>query len=64
MAVRQYRLLDMFTKEIVDTAKKTGADVSGPVPLPTRRTIYTVLRSPNIDKKSESSLRCEHTKGL
>ena len=47
-----YRLLDQFTSQIVDTARRTGALVSGPVPLPTRRSIYTVLRSPNIDKKS------------
>ena len=38
--------------EIVETAKRTGARVSGPLPLPTKKTIYTVLRSPHVDKKS------------
>jgi len=59
-----YRLLDQFTKEIVDTAKKTGASVSGPVPLPTHRTIYTVLRSPNIDKKSREQFEMRTHKRL
>ncbi len=44
--------LDHSSDEIVRTAKRTGARISGPVPLPTRRTIYTVLRSPHVDKKS------------
>ncbi|MCE5250611.1 30S ribosomal protein S10 [bacterium] len=44
--------LDHSSDEIVRTAKRTGARISGPVPLPTKRTIYTVLRSPFIDKKS------------
>jgi small subunit ribosomal protein S10 len=39
-------------QEIVETAKRTGARISGPIPLPTKREIYTVLRSPVIDKKS------------
>lgn len=46
------RLLDRATADIVETAKRTGARVVGPIPLPTRREVYTVLRSPNIDKKS------------
>lgn len=46
------RLLDRATADIVETAKRTGARVVGPIPLPTRKEIYTVLRSPNIDKKS------------
>ncbi|MEM8883666.1 MAG: 30S ribosomal protein S10 [Planctomycetota bacterium] len=44
--------LDSSALEIVDTAKRTGANVAGPVPLPTRIERYTVLRSPHIDKKS------------
>ena len=44
--------LDHSSDEIVRTAKRTGAKISGPVPLPTKRTVYTVLRSPFIDKKS------------
>jgi len=47
-----HRLIDQSTQEIVDTAIRTGARVSGPVPLPTKKELYTVLRSPNIDKKS------------
>ena len=47
-----YRVLDQSTGEIVNTAKRTGAAVRGPVPLPTRIDKYTVLRSPHIDKKS------------
>lgn len=47
-----HRLLDHAVVEIVETAKRTGASISGPVPLPTKREIYTVNRSPVIDKKS------------
>ena len=47
-----HRILDASTKEIVNTAKRTGAQVRGPVPLPTRIEKFTVLRSPHIDKKS------------
>ena len=46
-----HRILDQSTTEIVDTAKRTGATVAGPIPLPTSRTITTVLRSPHVDKK-------------
>ena len=47
-----YRILDTSVTEIVETAKRTGARVCGPIPLPTRRSIYTVLKGPHIDKKS------------
>ncbi|MFZ4761601.1 MAG: 30S ribosomal protein S10 [Alphaproteobacteria bacterium] len=47
-----HRVLDQSTSEIVGTAKRTGARVRGPVPLPTRIERFTVLRSPHIDKKS------------
>jgi small subunit ribosomal protein S10 len=47
-----HRVLDVSTNEIVNTAKRTGARVRGPVPLPTRIERFTVLRSPHIDKKS------------
>ena len=47
-----YRVLDQSTSEIVDTAKRTGARVAGPIPLPTQVSRYTVLRSPHVDKKS------------
>ena len=47
-----HRVLDKSTGEIVETAKRTGAQVRGPIPLPTRIEKFTVLRSPHIDKKS------------
>ncbi len=47
-----HRVLDQSTLEIVNTARRTGAQVRGPIPLPTRFERYTVLRSPHIDKKS------------
>jgi small subunit ribosomal protein S10 len=47
-----HRLIDQSAQEIVDTAIRTGAKVAGPIPLPTKKELYTVLRSPNIDKKS------------
>ena len=47
-----YKLLDTSAAEIVETAKRTGARVAGPIPLPTRISRWTVLRSPFIDKKS------------
>lgn len=46
------RLLDRSTADIVETAKRTGAAIAGPIPLPTSCEKYTVLRSPNIDRKS------------
>lgn len=47
-----HRILDQAVVEIVETGKRTGAKVSGPIPLPVKREIYTVNRSPVIDKKS------------
>lgn len=47
-----YRLLDESVKEIVETAKRTGARIRGPIPLPTKIERFTVLRSPHVDKKS------------
>jgi len=46
------RQLDRSTADIVETAKRTGARVVGPIPLPTKRVIFTVLRSPHVDRKS------------
>ena len=46
------RVLDRATADIVETAKRTGARIVGPIPLPTKREIYTVLRSPHVDRKS------------
>ncbi len=58
------RVLDRSTADIVDTAKRTGAGVAGPIPLPTRREIYTVLRSPNIDRKSREQFEIRTHKRL
>ena len=47
-----HRVLDQSTREIVNTAKRTGAEVRGPIPLPQRIEKFTVLRGPHVDKKS------------
>jgi small subunit ribosomal protein S10 len=52
MEAYDHRVLDQSAAEIVETSKRTGARVKGPIPLPTRIERYTVLRSPHIDKKS------------
>jgi small subunit ribosomal protein S10 len=52
-----HSLLDKSTEKIVKTAKSTGAVISGPIPLPTHRTIYTVLRSPFVNKKSREQFQ-------
>jgi len=59
-----HQLLDVSMAEIVDTVKKTGATVVGPVPLPTRRELYTVLRSPFVDKKSREQFDLKTHKRL
>jgi len=59
-----HRLLDLSAEEIVATAKKTGAFVSGPVPLPTKREVFTVLRGPHIDKKSREQFQIKTHKRL
>ena len=48
----EHRLVDASAEKIVETAKRTDAKVAGPIPLPTKRRIYCVLRSPHVDKKS------------
>lgn len=54
-------LIDKSTEKIIKTVKSTGAVVSGPIPLPTKRTIITVLRSPHVDKKSREQFQlCSH----
>lgn len=54
-----HRVLDQCTSEIVNTAKRTGAQVKGPIPLPTRIERFTVLRSPHIDKKSREQFEIQ-----
>ena len=59
-----HEALDTSATEIVDTAKRTGARVAGPIPLPTRIERYTVLRSPHIDKKSREQFQLRTHKRL
>ena len=59
-----HKLLDQSAADIVDTASKTGAKVVGPIPLPTRISKYTVLRSPHIDKKSREQFEIRIHKRL
>ncbi len=59
-----HRLLDRSCYDIVETAKRTGAKVSGPIPLPTKRELYTVLRSPHVDKKSREQFQIKTHKRL
>ncbi len=60
-----HRILDQSTSEIVQTAKRTGAQVRGPIPLPTRIERFTVLRSPHVDKKSREQFEIRtHTRLL
>ena len=58
------KLLDQSTREIVETARRTGARVAGPIPLPTRINRYTVLRSPHVDKKSREQFEVRTHKRL
>ena len=59
-----HRVLDQSTQEIVNTAKRTGAQVRGPIPMPTRIERVTVLRSPHIDKKSREQFEIRTHKRL
>lgn len=58
------KLIDTSSERIVRTVKQTGAVVSGPIPLPTRRTVYTVNRSPHVDKKSREQFETRVHKRL
>ena len=58
------KVLDASTEEIVNTVKRTGATIKGPIPLPTRIERYTVLRSPHIDKKSREQFEIRTFKRL
>ncbi|MCM8822170.1 MAG: 30S ribosomal protein S10 [Candidatus Omnitrophica bacterium] len=56
-----HRVLDESVKQIIDIAKSTGVRITGPIPLPTRKQIYTVLRSPHVNKKSREQFQlCTH----
>ncbi len=64
MEAYDHRVLDQSAVEIVETSKRTGARVKGPIPLPTRIERYTVLRSPHIDKKSREQFEIRTHKRL
>ncbi len=64
MEAYDHRILDQSAIEVVETAKRTGAKVFGPVPLPTRIERYTVLRSPHVDKKSREQFEIRTHKRL
>ncbi|HDH56988.1 MAG TPA: 30S ribosomal protein S10 [Bacteroidetes bacterium] len=59
-----HNLIDKSAEKIIRTARSTGAAISGPVPLPTKKTIYTVLRSPHVDKKSREQFETRIHKRL
>lgn len=59
-----HRILDQSAAEIVESARRTGAEVAGPIPLPTKREVYTVLRSPHVDKKSREQFQMKTHKRL
>ncbi len=59
-----HALIDKSAEKIVRTIKSTGAIVSGPIPLPTKKTIYTVLRSPHVDKRSREQFELRQHKRL
>jgi small subunit ribosomal protein S10 len=59
-----HNLLDKSTQKIIQTARSTGALISGPIPLPTRRSVYTVLRSPHVNKKAREQFETRVHKRL
>ncbi|BBB32931.1 small subunit ribosomal protein S10 [Thermotomaculum hydrothermale] len=59
-----HRVLDQSTSEIVETAKRTGSEVSGPIPLPTEISRFTVIRSPHVNKKSREQFEIRVHKRL
>ncbi len=59
-----HRVLDQSTHEIVNTARRTGAEVRGPIPLPTKIEKFTVLRTPHVDKKSREQFEIRTHKRL
>ena len=59
-----HKLIDVSTQEIVDTAKKTGAQVKGPIPLPVRKERFTILTSPHVNKKARDQFEIRTHKRL
>jgi len=64
LSAYDYRIADKAAEKIVETAERTGALISGPIPLPTERTLYTVLRSPNVHKDSREQFQMRIHKRL
>ncbi len=64
LRAHDHRLLDQSAGEIADTVRRTGAKIAGPIPLPTKRELYTVLRGPVIDKKSREQFQLTTHKRL
>jgi small subunit ribosomal protein S10 len=60
----EHSSLDQSAKKIVDTARRTGAQVSGPIPLPTKKNVYTILRSPHVNKDSREQFEMRTHKRL
>lgn len=59
-----HNLIDKSAEKIIKTVKSTGAIISGPIPLPTKRSLYTVNRSPHVDKKSREQFETRSHKRL
>lgn len=59
-----HNILDQSAKKIVETARRTGADVSGPIPLPVQKSVFTVLRSPHVNKDSREQFEMRTHKRL
>jgi small subunit ribosomal protein S10 len=59
-----HRLIDKWTDRIIKTIKSNGGIVSGPIPLPTKKSVYTVLRSPHVDKKSREQFEIRSHKRI
>lgn len=59
-----HKLLDQSAAKIVDTAKRTGAQIVGPIPLPTQKSVYTILRSPHVNKDSREQFEMRTHKRL
>ncbi len=59
-----HKVIDQSAKQIVDTALRTGATISGPIPLPTKKTVYTVIKSPHVYKKSREQFEMRVHKRL
>jgi len=64
LSAYDYRIVDKSAEKIVETAERTGALVSGPIPLPTERSLYTVLKSPNVHKDAREQFQMRVHKRL